>query len=122
MTPRSRGPDPMDELARVIADLGDPDTAARFLRELLTPTEMHAITRRWLICRYLLAGLPQREIAARLHVSLCNITRGAREVKRADSLIRRYIAQIDPDNVLLAGRDASPALPSSARHKGHRQP
>ncbi|MFW6293058.1 MAG: Trp family transcriptional regulator [Spirochaetota bacterium] len=36
-------------------------------------------------------GVSQREIARRLGISLCNITRGSRELKKPDSAFRQII-------------------------------
>ncbi|MDR2143572.1 MAG: trp operon repressor, partial [Treponema sp.] len=37
------------------------------------------------------AGMPQREIAKSLEVSLCKITRGSRELKKSGSAFRRIL-------------------------------
>lgn len=52
-----------------------------FMEDLLTPTEFEEIVTRWQIIKQLSKGLPQREIANRLGVSIAKITRGSRELR-----------------------------------------
>lgn len=48
------------------------------LRDLLTPKERESLAERWQIIQLLDSGMPQREIADRLGVSISKITRGSR--------------------------------------------
>lgn len=81
----------LSELAERLCEIGDPALMARLLEEILTPAELAAVIARWTICRLLLEGVSQREISRRLGVSLCKITRGARELKNEDSAIRSLL-------------------------------
>jgi TrpR family trp operon transcriptional repressor len=51
-----------------------------FLADLLTPREYDDIVLRWQIVKRLHKGVPQREIAKDLGVSVATITRGSREL------------------------------------------
>lgn len=51
-----------------------------FLRDLLTPAEYRDTALRWRIVTMLSRGIPQRDIAESLGVSLSKITRGSREL------------------------------------------
>jgi len=51
-----------------------------FLRDLLTPAEYRDTALRWRIIKMLSDGVPQRNIAESLGVSLSKITRGSREL------------------------------------------
>lgn len=82
----------MLEIARILARL-DEASIARFLEQILTGTEREMILRRWELVRLLHAGVPQREIAARLGMSLCKVTRGARELNDPDSIFRRLLEE-----------------------------
>jgi TrpR family trp operon transcriptional repressor len=73
------------------------DTAliADFFDSLLTPSERRDIAKRWLVVREIMEGTSQREIAKKLKISLCKITRGSRELKKPHSAFRRMTALAD---------------------------
>ncbi len=72
----------LNEMAAVLAGLKDQGSMRAFLGALLTPSERARIALRWRLVCLLAAGLPQREIAGRLGISLCKITRGSKELKK----------------------------------------
>ena len=74
--------DRIADIARVLAQMREAGTVERFLRELLTKSEAEKLSLRWDIVRFLSEGKSQRTIARQLGVSLCKITRGARELKK----------------------------------------
>jgi TrpR family trp operon transcriptional repressor len=79
------------ELSGVLAKTTDSELIVSFLRCLLTPAETADIAARWALVKALNAGMPQREIAKSLEVSLCKITRGSRELKKPGSAFRRIL-------------------------------
>ncbi|WP_010257617.1 Trp family transcriptional regulator [Treponema primitia] len=81
----------LGELSRTLANTGEPELIESFLRCLLTPAETADIAARWALVKALDAGLPQREIAKNLGLSLCKITRGSRELKKDNSAFRRIL-------------------------------
>ncbi|MDR2471832.1 MAG: trp operon repressor [Treponema sp.] len=85
----------MEELCRVLAATGDRELLESFLRCLLTPAERADIASRWALVKALREGLPQREIARNLGLSLCKITRGSRELKKPGSAFKRILAVLD---------------------------
>lgn len=60
---------------------------------ILTPRERKAIGLRWRLVTMLAEGMTQRAIANRLGISLCKITRGARELKTGPLGFRRAVAR-----------------------------
>ena len=80
------------EIARVFAEVGDPAVMVQLFSELLTDAERHDLALRWELLKLLRDGVPQREIASKLHVSLCKITRGAKILKDEHSVVRRILA------------------------------
>jgi len=81
----------LEELARVLAALGDPREVHDTLHALLTPREREKLALRWQLVRLLDRGMPQRAIAQALGVSLCKITRGSRELKQGPAAFRKAI-------------------------------
>jgi TrpR family trp operon transcriptional repressor len=80
--------DRISDIARVLAGMRDPAAVEHILRELLTGAEAEKLSLRWDIVRLLLDGKSQRAIAHELGVSLCNVTRGARELKKKGSVLK----------------------------------
>jgi TrpR family trp operon transcriptional repressor len=87
-----RVPENFGELARLLAEIRDPELIAAFLRCLLTPAETADIAARWALVKALEKKVPQREIARDLGLSLCKITRGSRELKKPGSGFSRALA------------------------------
>ena len=86
----------MDKIKEIIRSLGRfPDDTLRekFWREILTKKEIGAISSRWELVKRLLQGDSQRKIARELHLSLCKITRGARELKKGESALKQVIVK-----------------------------
>jgi TrpR family trp operon transcriptional repressor len=81
----------MRELCRIVAGLRRPQQVDGFLRALLTPAERDRIAMRWRLVCLLEAGVRQRTIAEKLHVSLCKITRGSRELQHGPLCFRASV-------------------------------
>ena len=84
----------MDKLREIVgrlAKIDDPGLLEKFFREILTPKEVRDLSSRWELAKLLEDGVSQREIARRLHLSLCKITRGARLLKKSESALRKVI-------------------------------
>lgn len=69
------------ELAEAVGSLPNTRVAQDFLFDILSPQELEDIALRWQIVKELHKGTTQREVAKNLHVSLCKVTRGSRELK-----------------------------------------
>gem|GEM_PF-643929 len=84
-------------VAGVLAGLKDGALTGQFLGALLTPRELSRLDLRWRLVCLLAAGVPQREIAKKLGVSLCKITRGSRELRtRPDfrGIVTEYVNNV----------------------------
>jgi TrpR family trp operon transcriptional repressor len=91
------------ELSRTFSETGDQELIESFLRCLLTPAEIADIAARWALVKALDEGMPQREIAKNLGLSLCKITRGSRELKKENSAFQRILN--------LTKKEPGPSLP-----------
>ncbi|HDP95900.1 MAG TPA: transcriptional regulator [Candidatus Aminicenantes bacterium] len=81
----------LDEVADLLALMKDPLLVRGFLESLLTPREISDLAGRWELVKLLDAGWTQRDIARELGMSLCKITRGARELRRPHAPFRRVL-------------------------------
>ncbi len=79
------------ELSEAIATADDPDLIEEFLSCLLTPAELREVSTRWALVREIDAGTTQREIARKMGLSLCKITRGSKELKKDHSPFKKMI-------------------------------
>lgn len=78
-------------IIRVMCDITDIQQMESFLEEILTPAERRDLALRWDLMKKLEAGIPQRQIAAELGISLCKITRGAKILRQSQSICKRYL-------------------------------
>ena len=84
----AREPDLVDVIVRIT----DRELADQFLTDILTPTERREIESRWELVKLLDKGVPQRQIARELGLSLCKITRGSRELKSGTGSLKRLLS------------------------------
>ncbi len=80
-----------NELSEYLAQTDDPRKIQLLLESILTPAELHDLGLRWDLVKMLNDGKSQRQIAGELHISLCKITRGSRELKKKNSILREAI-------------------------------
>ena len=71
----------VNELVETILSLKKKEIALAFLQNILTPAELDEIATRLQIVKLLKKGVPQREVAKKLGVSIGTVSRGARELK-----------------------------------------
>ncbi len=83
----------LSEICQYLAKTDDAKTIFKFLESLLTPKEMQTLSSRWQIVKLLHQGVPQRKIAKDLHLSLCKITRGSKELKKPNSILKQAVKQ-----------------------------
>lgn len=75
----------LEELSLALAKSDDADLIRDFLQSLLTPNEVQEVSTRWALVRLIDEGMSQRNIAKKLGLSLCKITRGSKEIQRENS-------------------------------------
>ena len=79
------------ELSKIINNIKTENEAYSFLNEILTESELDVLSKRWRILKMLNEGCTQRDIAKRLNVSLCKVTRGAKILKNDKSVVKKYL-------------------------------
>lgn len=80
----------LDEVYSMIADK-DADFIKKFFDDLCTKAELKDFAKRWLLVREIDKGTTQREIAKKIHISLCKITRGSRVLRKKDGAFRAML-------------------------------
>jgi TrpR family trp operon transcriptional repressor len=81
----------LDQIAGVLAKIGDRKLIREFLICILTKYEIKEIAGRWELVKLLYDGISQRRIAEQLGMSLCKITRGSKELKKEDSAFKTIL-------------------------------
>ena len=81
----------LDELSAALASVTGQKNMLRFLEEIHTPSELKDLGLRWRLLKMLHQGYPQREIARKLKISLCKITRGSKILKGRNSVTKELI-------------------------------
>lgn len=84
----------LQELAKALVLIDNEELSEEFLTNILTPTELEEISKRLQIVKMLDAGIPQREIAEKLGVSIATITRGSRELKYGVSGFKKILEKL----------------------------
>jgi TrpR family transcriptional regulator, trp operon repressor len=79
------------DLLEIIAEIDDPDELGKFFKELFTKSEIDKFKKRWQLIRLIDQGIPQREIAKKMRISLCKITRGSKILKDKNSVTRKLL-------------------------------
>lgn len=69
------------ELCRLFASVEDEKEASKLLKDILTPQEIGSLAERWQLIKLLIKGVPQREIAEKLNISISTVTRGSRALQ-----------------------------------------
>jgi TrpR family trp operon transcriptional repressor len=75
----------INELCGILSKIDNVETMKRFFRDMFTPAENADFAARWALVKELDGKMTQRNIAKQYGLSLCKITRGARQLKDPDS-------------------------------------
>ena len=81
----------VDVIADVLSRVSSVGHMRKFCSELFTPAEIQDVALRWRLMEMLHEGIPQRQIAEKLGISLCKITRGSRILKSRQSVAKKIL-------------------------------
>ena len=84
----------IEEIYRVFTKIDTLAEAKRFLVDILTPNEIESIAERWQIMKELDSGMVQREVSAKLSVSIAKVTRGSRILKYGEGGFRTIMKRM----------------------------
>ena len=79
------------DIINFLTNLKNQNEIINFMTEILTQAELETLSKRWRIINMLNNGMTQRDIAQKLQVSLCKVTRGAKILKDKNSIVRKYL-------------------------------
>jgi TrpR family trp operon transcriptional repressor len=85
--------DNLKEISKILSRLENARIIEKFLLSILTSKEVETISSRWEIVKRIDQGMSQRKIANDLHLSLCKITRGSRELKKSNSILKKILTK-----------------------------
>ena len=83
------------EICLYLANTDNPATIESLLKSIFTAAELKDLDSRWQIIKQLQEGEPQRSIAKNLGVSLCKITRGSKELKKPNSILKKALKTLE---------------------------
>jgi len=87
----------LKEICHLIMKDGSEEFLAEFSKCLFTPAERKDFANRWLLVKEIEKGTTQREIAKKFGMSLCKITRGSKELNKADSAFRKMLNLLEEE-------------------------
>lgn len=86
-----------EELVEVIRQAaGDKKLLTEFLFDLLTPTEIREMSKRWQVVKMLEQKVPHHKIAKKLGVSVVTVTRGSREMSNPHGGFQSVLKKFGP--------------------------
>jgi len=81
----------LKEISEILAEINDKDFIIRFLQQILTEAEAKDLALRWETVKLIHQRIPQRDIAKKLGVSLCKITRGSKELQKPNNTFLKIL-------------------------------
>jgi len=99
-----------EKLAEICQDTEDCRT---FLKEILTPSEIRMVKKRWYIARLLHSGMDVRSVAAEASVSTTTVVRVSQTLKKEGSLFKKILRSIEDQNGLAENQVAGKILPEN---------
>ena len=89
-----RDPHHYRQLYELFASVKDEKEAELLLQDILTPQELDSVAERWQLVQALASGMPQREIAKKLNISISKITRGSRMLQYGEGGFRHFLGKM----------------------------
>jgi len=86
------------QLFRVLSLINDEKDMANFCRDLMTESEIEALSGRWKVAQLLDSGTPQREVSEKTGVSIATITRVNQWLNRGMNGYRKALTILRGNN------------------------
>lgn len=78
-------------LFQLIASIKSEKEAQMLLTDLFTPQELEDLADRWQLIQLLASGMPQRDIARKMNISISKITRGSTALKHGEGGFEMFL-------------------------------
>jgi TrpR family trp operon transcriptional repressor len=85
----------IEQICDLLARTKDSQEINLMLSSIFTPAELSDLDSRWEILKRLNRGDTQRSIASDLHLGLCKITRGSKELKKTNSILKKTLDNLE---------------------------
>ncbi len=82
------------DLYALFASVRTVKEAEMLLKDMLTPQELDSIAERWELIQMLAEGVPQREVAEELGISISKITRGSRMLQYGSGGFKYFLEKL----------------------------
>lgn len=82
------------EFCALLASIESPKEADELVQDLFTPQEIAALSERWQLIQLLAKGVPQREIAETLNISISTVTRGSRALQFGTGGFKHFLKKL----------------------------
>lgn len=82
------------DLYKLFCAIETPEEAKLLLADILTPQELESVSERWQEIQLLAKGMPQREIAKKLGISISKVTRGSNMLQYGSGGFRLFLKKL----------------------------
>jgi TrpR family trp operon transcriptional repressor len=82
------------ELCELLSSIEDKKEADLLLQDILTPQEIESLAERWQLIQMLAKGLPQRDVAEKLNISISKVTRGSRMLQYGSGGFQHFLKKL----------------------------
>lgn len=82
------------DLYALLSAIDSPKEAELLLEDLLTPNELSSLEERWQEIQLLAKGMPQREVAKKLGISISKVTRGSRMLQYGTGGFKLFLKKL----------------------------
>ncbi|MBT3835285.1 transcriptional regulator [Candidatus Peribacteria bacterium] len=82
------------DLYKLFTSIRSEKEAQMLLEDILTPSELESISKRWKELKDLSDGVPQRTIAKKLGISISKVTRGSRVISEGSGGAKLFLKRL----------------------------
>jgi len=84
----------LSDIYALFASVENEKEAEMLLKDILTPQELESVAERWQLIQALHKGVPQRDVAEKLGISISKITRGSRAMQFGEGGFAHFLKKL----------------------------